>query len=311
MNGQEEIDLLKLLQALWKKAWIIVAAAVAGGILFLLYTYFMVTPQYKTSALLYVNNSSVNIGNTKVNITSSDIYASNSLVETFSVILKSRNTLEDAISEGQLNYTYEQLVNKVSGSSEGETAVFKITTVDSDPATAAHITNTIVEVITEKISDIVEGSSVKVVDYAVPPTKAFSPSYLKNTAIGMLLGFVIACGIIILRSLMDSTIREEDFLLDKYKDIPVLASVPDLAADAHGGYGYSRGYSQAYAKSHDKAKKAASERQRQEREERQNAYTRKEEEESSPFVSGGAGTNPAGTNATNANATNTTRGSGV
>ena len=60
MNGQEEIDLLKLLQALWKKAWIIVAAAVAGGILFLLYTYFMVTPQYKTSALLYVNNSSVN-----------------------------------------------------------------------------------------------------------------------------------------------------------------------------------------------------------------------------------------------------------
>ena len=288
----------------------------------------MVTPQYKTSALLYVNNSSVNIGNTKVNITSSDIYASNSLVETFSVILKSRNTLEDAISEGQLNYTYEQLVNKVSGSSEGETAVFKITTVDSDPATAAHITNTIVEVITEKISDIVEGSSVKVVDYAVPPTRAFSPSYLKNTAIGMLLGFVIACGIIILRSLMDSTIREEDFLLDKYKDIPVLASVPDLAADAHGGYGYgySRGYSQAYAKSHDKAKKAASERQRQEREERQNAYTRKEEEASSPFVSGGtgtgagtgAGTNSSGTGATGSNGTyttgatnNTTRGSGV
>lgn len=288
MNGQEEIDLLKLLQALWKRAWIIVLAAIAGGSIFFVYTLFFVVPQYKTSAMLYVNNNSVNIGNTRVNISSADIYASNSLVETFSVILKSRNTLEDAIEQGQLNYTYEELVNKVSGGAEGDTPVFKITTTDPDPAMAAHITNTIIEVITEKITDIVEGSSVKVVDYAVAPRSAFSPSYMKNTSIGMLLGFVIAAGIIILRSLMDSTIREEDYLLDKYKDIPVLASIPDLSADGHAnyGYGYGRGYNQAYARSLSRAKQAASERHMQERLERMNAFAHDDPDDDNVFVSG-------------------------
>lgn len=255
MNGQEEIDLLKLLQALWKKIWVIVGATILGGILLFVYTYFFVTPMYQTTALLYVNNNSVNIGSTKVNISSSDIYASNSLVETYSVILKSRNTLLEAISEGQIPYTYEDLVKKVSGSAEGDTPVFKITVIDKDPDMAAHIANTIVDVITDKIFDIVEGSSVKVVDLAVSPKQAYSPNYLKNTAIGMLIGFVLACGVIILRSLMDSTIREEDFLLEKYKNIPILSSIPDLSEESSGGY---YGYGKSYAKASEKARSSQS-----------------------------------------------------
>ena len=56
---------------------------------------------------------------------------------------------------------------------------------------AATICNDLVEIMVDKnsgISGIVEGSSVSVVDYAVVPTQASSPSYMKNTAIGMLLG---------------------------------------------------------------------------------------------------------------------------
>ncbi|SCW59411.1 Capsular polysaccharide biosynthesis protein [Ruminococcaceae bacterium YRB3002] len=265
MNGQEEIDLLKLLQALWKKAWLIVLAAIIGGAAFLLYTIFFVTPLYTSSALLYVNNSTIDVGSTKLNITSSDIYASNSLVDVFSVILKSRNTLNEAIDEGRLPYTYEQLVTKVSGGAEGDTPVFKITVVDADPDMAAHIANTLVEVITDNISNIVEGSSVKIVDDAVSPRKASSPSYIRNTAIGMMAGFVLVCGFIVLRSLMDTTIREEEYLLDKYKDIPLLATVPNLSADSRGGY---YGYGRSYASAAEKAKRTNEERHRQENLER-------------------------------------------
>lgn len=269
LNGQEEIDLLKLIQALWKKAWIVIAAAILGGIIFLTYTIFLVAPQYTTNALLYVNNA-VSVGNAKISISSSDIYASNSLVSTFSVILKSRKTLEAVIDEGQFNLTYEQLVDKVKGGAEGDTSVFKITVTDTDRERAANIANTIVEVMTENIADIVEGSSVKVVDFAVVPTKASSPSFFKNTAIGMIIGFVLACGIIILRTLMDSTIRDEEFLLDKYKNIPVLATIPDLSQGSQGGYyGYGKAYARSYAHANDKARKAAKERQELERLERQ------------------------------------------
>ncbi|MBR2523791.1 MAG: hypothetical protein IKE53_05060 [Clostridiales bacterium] len=255
IKGQEEeIDLLKLLQALWHSAWVIVATALVGGVIFLVYTMFFITPQYNSSALLYVNNG-INVGSAKLSITSSDLYASNSLVETFSVILKSRNTLDAVIEDGQIPYSYEELVTKVSGGAEGDTPVFKITVTDKDPDMAARIANDIVEVIVDRISEIVEGSSVKVVDYAIPARNASSPSYTKNTAIGMLIGFVIACGIIILRCLMDTTIREEEFLLENYKDIPVLATIPDLSQQSSGGYYGS--YSKSYSKSFDKAKAKA------------------------------------------------------
>lgn len=253
---EQEIDLLKLLRVLLGKIWLIAAAAFVGGLMFLLYTLFFITPQYKSSALLYVNNSSIDIGSTKLNISSGDISASSSLIDTYVVILKSRTTLEQAIKEGKLPYSYDQLSRKVSGSAEGKTPVFKITVQDADPEMAAHITNTIVEIMVDAnsgISGIVEGSSVRVIDYAVVARKASSPSYTKNAAIGMLLGFVVSCGIIILFSLMDSTIREEEFLLEKYGNIPVLATIPDLYEDSQGGYyGYGSSYAQASAKASQK-----------------------------------------------------------
>ena len=252
----QEIDLLKLLKVLWGKVWLIIAAAFVGGVAFFLYTFFFITPQYQSSALLYVNNNSLDIGSTKLNITSGDISASSSLIDTYCVILKSRTTLEQARFEGELPYTYEQLRSKVSGSAEGKTPVFKITVTDPDPEMAANICNTVVEIMVDPnsgISGIVEGSSVSVIDYAVVARSASSPSYMKNTAIGMLMGFVIACGIIILISLMDSTIREEDFLLEKYKEIPILATVPDLVEDSVGGY---YGYGSAYANAGNKVRSA-------------------------------------------------------
>ncbi len=255
---EQEIDLLKLLKVLWKKIWIIGVAALVGGIAFFLFTFFFITPKYQSSALLYVNNNSLNIGSTKLNISSGDITASSSLIDTYAVILKSRTTLEQAIREGALPYKYEDLVKKVSGGAEGKTPVFKITVTDTNPEMAAHICNTIVEIMVDErsgISAIVEGSSVSVIDYAVVATQKTSPSLKKNAAIGMLLGFVVACGIIILVSLMDTTIREEDYLIETYKDIPVLANIPNLYAETSGGY---YGYGSSYAKASEKAKKNAS-----------------------------------------------------
>ena len=54
MQEVQEIDLLKLLKELWKRAWIILAAVFVGGIMFFLYTYFFVTPQRGLFLLAYL-----------------------------------------------------------------------------------------------------------------------------------------------------------------------------------------------------------------------------------------------------------------
>jgi capsular polysaccharide biosynthesis protein len=218
-----------MFNALWKKLWIIVAFAIAGGIIALLGTYFFVTPLYTSTALMYVNNSEVNIGSTKIDL--SDLTASQNLVNTYEVILQSRTTLETVIEQSGVDYSYKQLEGMITTSTVNDTEVFSVSVTSSDPQEAELIANTIVKVLPKRIDEIVEGSAVKIVDYAIVPDSRTSPDYSKNTLIGMLLFAVVCCAVIIIREVLDTTIHSEDYLIKQYADIPVLSIVPDILAD--------------------------------------------------------------------------------
>ena len=78
----------------------------------------------------------------------------------------------------------------------------------------------------EQIYQIIGSSEPTVIDYSVAEAVAdVTPGISKYLMMGALLGAVIVCGIVILRMLMDSTIKgEED--VEKYLQLPVLAAVP-------------------------------------------------------------------------------------
>lgn len=223
------IDLLQLFNALWKRLWIIVAVAVVGGLAALFGTYFFVTPMYTSSALLYVNNNAVSVGSTKIDL--SDLTASKTLVNTYEVILTSRSTLEDVIEQSGVSYSYGQLKGMISTSTVNDTEVFQVSVTSSDPEEAELLANTIVSVLPKKIDEILDGSAVKIVDYAIVPKSRTSPDYSKNTMMGMLLFAVVCCGIIIIRELLDTTLHSEDYLLKQYADIPLLTVVPNIVEE--------------------------------------------------------------------------------
>ena len=240
-NKEEEIDLLKLAQVLWRKAWIIVLSAIIVGSVCYYWTYRNMYTTYRSSAMLYVNNNAVSLGSAKLSITSGDIKAVNNLMETYSVILTSRTTLNDIIAETGIPFSYEQLKDMITTSTVGDTAIFKITVTAQDPELSAHLANSILEVLPSKITTVVEGSSVQIVDYAVSGEPVVNGNPVKSAAIGALIGVALSAGIIIFLSLIDTKIRNEEFLLDNYKGIPVLTSVPDLTSAEKGGYyGYRR-----------------------------------------------------------------------
>lgn len=226
MSKEDEIDLLKLFRALWKKIWVIALAAIIGGGAMFAYTKLLVTPLYKSSAMMYVNNSDFSVGSTKVSL--SDLNAAQSLVDTYAVILTSRGTLEKVIDEAQLPYTYEELNKMVETGAVNNTEVFSITVTSADPEEATKIANTIVDILPDRISEIMDGSDVRTVDFAVVPSVKSSPSTSKNMMLGILAGFVAACAVIIVIELMDTKIHSEDYLLTEYPDIPLLAVIPDM-----------------------------------------------------------------------------------
>lgn len=246
-NEYVTIDVLKIVNGMVKRIWIILIAMVLGGAALFSYATFFVTPLYEASVLMYVNNSQLSVGATAIKLTSSDISAARGLVETYQVILKARMTLEDVIRIGELDCSYESLKSMIRTETVNETEVFSITVTCDDPHEAEHIANTIARVLPDKISNVVEGSSVRVVDYAVVPSEKVSPSISKYALIGMLLGMLVSCGIIAVIEIMDDTVRTEDYLLQNFGEVPLLAAIPDMLDTRskgsyyykkHGYYGY-------------------------------------------------------------------------
>ncbi len=236
MNNDNEyikIDLLKIMNGLLRRAWIIVLCMLICGALLMSYALYFVTPLYESSVLMYVNNSSFSVGATSFSISSSEISAAKSLVDTYLVILETRMTLEEVIELGQLDYTYGELCKVITAEPVNDTEVFSVTVKTDDPYEAERIANTIAIVLPEKINDIVEGSSVRIVDYAVVASNKVSPSVPKYTILGMLVGAMISCLIIAVIEITDNQIRSEDYLLETYPDIPLLSVVPDMLGEKH------------------------------------------------------------------------------
>ncbi len=234
-----EIDLLRLLKALWRRVWaILLVVAIFGGAAFA-YTKLFITPQYKASVLMYVNSSNISLGDTKVNITQGELNAAKTLIDTYVVILRSRTTLNEVIEQANLTCSYNTLAGMISASSVNGTEVFQINVTSPNPELSTLIANTIAQVLPEKISAIVEGTSARIVDMAVVPQTKCAPSNSRNTLIGMVIGFVLVCGFIIIRELLDDKIQDSDYLMQAY-NLPVLAVIPDLLAPSRSGYKYKK-----------------------------------------------------------------------
>ena len=251
MNKNEQeftIDIMNLVKSLIRKAWLIILAGIIFGSSALIYTSNFVAPKYSSSVMLYVNNKSFSLGNTSVNISAADLSASQSLIDTYIGILKTRTTLEEVADKSGLNYRYSQLLGMISTSKLEGTEIFRVTVTASDPIEAAQIANTISDVLPERIEDIIEGSSMRIVDRAIVNNGKVSPNISGSALKWFVIGCVVAAAVIALLSILDDTIKSEDYILQTY-DVPILSKIPDLNDDgSHGGYfgRYKYGYKYAY-----------------------------------------------------------------
>ena len=239
-NQEIEIDLQQLFHVLLGKAWLISIVAVLCAVAVFLGTLFLVTPQYKSSAMFYVNNNDIDIGSTTLSLTASDISASRGLVDLYIVILDTRETLLDVIDYAGVDVSYAQLKGIISAEAVNETEVFRVTVTHPDPVVADKLADAVAYILPKRITNIVEGTSAKIVESSVVASTPSSPSYTKNTVLGFLLGALLAVMYLVVRELMNVAIRSEDDITQAFK-YPVLAAVPDMEVTSKGGYYYGYG----------------------------------------------------------------------
>ena len=240
-NNEIEIDLQQLLRALVSKAWLIGLAAVLCAVLTFFATLFFVTPLYQSSSMFYVNNNSLNVGEMALSsITSADITASKNLVNSYIVILKTRESINDVIDYAGVDRTYSEVNSMISAASVSSTEIFRVTVTSPDPEEAEKIADAIAYILPKRIANIIEGTSAKVVDSAVLPSRPSSPNYTRNTLLGFLAGLFGCAAVVVLLELLDITIRNEEDI-NRSCVHPVLAAVPDMNIQSKNGYYYGYG----------------------------------------------------------------------
>ena len=228
-----EIYLPHLFRTLLRKAWLMVLGGMLGAVILFFGTYFFVVPQYRSTAMFYVNNNAIFTGDfssgdlSADGLSYSDISASKNLVYTYIAILDTRESVEAIIDDSGVDRSYEEVRDMISAAPVEDTEIFRVNVSSPDPVESQELANAIVRVLPKRIATIVEGSSAEVVETSVTAVSRSSPDYNKNAKVGFLAGALTAAMILATMYALDSVIYCEDDLTRFVSD-PILTSVPDM-----------------------------------------------------------------------------------
>ena len=210
-NDEITIDLTELFMTLWSKAHMIILAGILLGLLAFVGTKLFLTPIYTSTTKFYVLNKTSDTGS----VTYNDLQTGTQLTKDYAELVKSRPVLEET----------EELAKKITVTTPTDTRVMSINVEDPQPKQARDIADAVRQAVSIQIKAIMDVDSVQAVENANLPDHPSSPSVMKNTLIGAILGILIAAGIIILVFMLDDTVKTPEDV-ETYLGLNVLASIP-------------------------------------------------------------------------------------
>ena len=217
----KNVTIQKVISILLQRIKFIITSGMVVGLVFFLYTYFMIPPAYNTSAMIYVQNydNEGEAGEVK-KIYNSDISGSKTLANICITLFQNSDelvALYDGCGVGM--YT------------SGETFFIVFDVTGSDPEKCANVANQLAEKSEAVFHNHFLYGQIGTIRAAKVPTAPFSPNKMQNTLIGVVVGLVGACVISVLLELIDTTIKSDDDIQSLY-GIPVFAEIPDFESSS-------------------------------------------------------------------------------
>ncbi len=237
MNETKEIDidLRKIFYMMRTKVVFILLATIVFASAAGIFTHFFIAPTYTATARFFVYNNPDNNVSTNRTFNSSDIDASNDIINTYVYLLKSDTVLDKVAQE--LGYASgDSIKGYISASPVEGTLVFQVKVSTTDPVLSAKIANTVANIAPDEIVRIVNAGGASVVDYAKQPKSPSEPNIKKNILIGAVAGFFLSFAGFFIYEMFDTTITlARD--LEREFDTPVLGTIPRLDAPGRSNYG--------------------------------------------------------------------------
>lgn len=217
---EEEIDLVEIFYLLWNNFLKIILCFVLGAVLAFGYSFFLITPLYKSTAKMYINSS------TKSVVDMADLQISSNLRSDYKELITSRELLETVIRSLRLEYTPSDLGKMITVGNPSDTRIITVTVTSPSPQEAADVANELVNKSKVYLPEIMKSEEPVVYESALVPVSKSSPSYSKNTLLGGLIGAFLFCAYLIVKHLMNDTIVTPDDAM-KYLGVQPLAVIPE------------------------------------------------------------------------------------
>jgi capsular polysaccharide biosynthesis protein len=155
-----------------------------------------------------------------------DLQIGSQVAEDYRFIIKSRSVLNQVIDSLQLDLDYDKLNGMVTVTNPNNTHIIRTAVRSGDLALSRYNANELLSVSIERIYQVVGTNEPSVIDYSeANAVEDVSISFSKFVLIGALVGFLLVAVIVIIRMVMNSTIRTEDDV-EKYLGMTVLAAIP-------------------------------------------------------------------------------------
>lgn len=224
---KDEINLIKIFEMIMKLWWVVLIFAVIGSLVAFSISTFLMTPQYTSTAKLYVDGTQRVVG---TGMDTQTINASRSLVATYIEILCGDTFMKSISKKAEGDYpgtVANHIKGNIAMNAANETEIIEIRYKDISPQKAQDILQLILDNAQSEITRVISGCRVETIDNATLPVTSSYPDVRQNTFLGMLIGIVLGIAIIFIRELLDTRVKDDDDLKTRY-NIPVLGVIPNL-----------------------------------------------------------------------------------
>ena len=215
------VDVINMMLTFW---WFIVIFAIfVGGAT---YTYFKVSsiPEYKSTARIYVNTEGQQ---TSTDVNASAIAGAANLLPTYIDVLQSKQFLNKVSDDLDNRYSITDIKGMLSLEGVTDTNIISISVKNADAHVSYLVCSSIVNNAPTEISRVFGGGSTKLTEYPEEATSPEEMHTMRNAAIGLVIGAVVAMLIIFLVNLFDTRVKSKDELIAKY-NLPIIGEIPSL-----------------------------------------------------------------------------------
>ncbi|MGV3073726.1 YveK family protein [Clostridium baratii] len=225
--NEENINIKDIFESLKKRYKLIIAITLGFTIISIILSFFVIKPKYEANVKLFIGKQE----SKKTDYDNNDVQMYQKLLTTYAEVLKTDDIIEKSLEKANIDENINTAESNLKVTPRADTQILEVSYTDTNKEDAAKFLNELIENFMKESKKLIPNGNTQVIQKVKVPENPVSPNKKLNILIAFVLGLMISVGISLLLEFMDNTFKSKDEL-EKFLEIPVLATIPDHDADS-------------------------------------------------------------------------------